>query len=255
MTHLFADLDLASARFQRGDYAGAVPLYARLAAADPHNPMVAVYLAVAHSMLDHDAEALAWFRRAAGLAPDSTDLRHYQAMHFCKQRQWEPARPLLESVLARQPDRLAALACLAEVHAASGRFGEAAALLERVVAARGAPFAELLRLGELRMAGGETAAAIAAFERARQLAPERFAADLELGVLYLAARRLPEARDALERVPASHQGYPMALFKRAQVAVLLGEPDAPERVRRAAAAADATTGPLVAGEALFRGLR
>ena len=48
-----------------------------------------------------------------------------------------------------------------------------------------------------------------------------FRNDLELGVLYLAARHFTEARDAHDRVPPSHPEYPMALFKRVQVAVLL----------------------------------
>jgi choline-sulfatase len=255
MTHLFADLDRASGLFARGDYAAAVPVFATLAEADPKNPMVAVYLAVAHSMLDHDEQALQWFRRAAAVAPESADLRHYQAMHHCKRQEWEPAEPLLESVLAQDPERLPALSCLSELREVQGRPAEAAALLDRVVARQRAPVEELLRLGGLRMASGETAAAIAAFERARELQGEAFDADLELGVLYLAARRLPQARDALDRVPPAHPGYAMALFKRAQVSVLLGEPDRRERVRRAAQAADATTRPLVEREALFRDLR
>ena len=57
-----------------------------------------------------------------------------------------------------------------------------------------------------------------------------FGHDLELGVLYLDARRLPEARDALDRVPPATRGYPMALFKRAQVSVLLREPDQAARI-------------------------
>ena len=60
-----------------------------------------------------------------------------------------------------------------------------------------------------------------------------FAHDLELGVLYLAARRFADARDALDRVPPSHPAYPMALFKRAQVSVLLKEPDQAARIEAA----------------------
>jgi arylsulfatase A-like enzyme/Tfp pilus assembly protein PilF len=254
MTHLFIDLDLASRLFGAGDYAAAVPVFERIVAADPHNPMAAVYVAVAHSMLDHDAEAQRWFRRATAVAPDSPDLRHYQAMHECKNERWERAEPLLASVLAQEPDRLPALVCLAEVRAQQGRRAEAIALLERAVTKKGAPAAELVRLGELRMAGGETTAAIAAFERARALQGERFGADLELGVLYLAARRLADARTSLDRALAAEPGEPMALFKRAQVSVLLGEPDRGERARRALAAADATTRPLVEREPLVRGL-
>jgi len=52
-------------------------------------------------------------------------------------------------------------------------------------------------------------------------------------VLYLAASRLTEARDALDRVSTKSPAYPMAAFKRAQVSVLLHEPDAPSRIARA----------------------
>jgi len=254
MAHLFADLDFASGLFTRGEYTNAAVAFEHIVREDPGNPMAATYLAVAHSMLDEDAEALRWFRRAAALSPDSHDLRHYEAMHYCKNEQWEKAEPLLQSVLATEPDRLPALACLAEVRVAQGRRAEAIALLDRVVARTAAPTAELLRLGELRMEGGETAPAIAAYERARSLDGDEFPAHLELGVLYLAAGRLPEARDSLDRRLAVWPRDPMALFKRAQVSVLLAEPDRQARVRRARDAADETTRPLVEHESLFRGL-
>ena len=102
------------------------------------------------------------------------------------------------------------------------------------------------------MDAGRTAAAITAFERARALRPDAFPNDLELGVLYLAARRYPDAKAALDRVPASHPGYPMALFKRAQVSVLLNEPDRAARIALARQKADATTAALIARERLFR---
>ena len=57
---------------------------------------------------------------------------------------------------------------------------------------------------------------------------------------------------ALDRVPASHPEYPMVLFKRAQVSVLLKEPDAAARIERARRGADATTRNLIARERLFQ---
>ncbi|HEY0874361.1 MAG TPA: hypothetical protein VGD94_12890, partial [Vicinamibacterales bacterium] len=60
-------------------------------------------------------------------------------------------------------------------------------------------------------------------------------------------------RDALDRVPASSHDYPMALFKRAQVSVLLNEPDAGERIRRARERATPLTRELIAREKLFAG--
>jgi hypothetical protein len=70
-------------------------------------------------------------------------------------------------------------------------------------------------------------------------------------VLYLAARRFDDARAALDRVPATHPEYAMALFKRAQVSVLLKEPDQAARIARAKQGANATTRPLIARERLF----
>ncbi|HEV8240383.1 MAG TPA: sulfatase-like hydrolase/transferase [Thermoanaerobaculia bacterium] len=257
MAHLFPYFDLASGLFTQGEYTNASIAYEHIVHEDPHNPMATMYLAVAHSMLGDDAEAMRWFRRAAELQPDSIDLRHYEAMHYCKNERWEKAEPLLQSVLAAEPDRLPALDCLADIRAHQGRREEAIALLDRVVAKSGAPFTELLRLGELHMQGGETAPAIAAYERARALDPGAFTedlADLQLGVLYLAARRLPEARDSLDRALARVPKDSMALFKRAQVSVLLGEPDRAARVQRARDGADEETRPLIDHESLFRGL-
>jgi len=96
------------------------------------------------------------------------------------------------------------------------------------------------------MRAGNTPVAIDAFEKAHA------DHDLELGVLYLAAGRYDDARNALDRVPPSHPEYAMALFKRAQVSVLLHEPDAPARIDAARAHATPLTRELIARERLFR---
>src|SRR5260370_24071523 len=100
----------------------------------------------------------------------------------------------------------------------------------------------------MAMDAGQTAVGIDAFEKGHS------DHDLELGVLYLAAGRLPEARDALDRVPPLDPGYPMALFKRAQVSVLLHESDAPARIAAARAHATPLTRELIARERLFGGV-
>jgi predicted Zn-dependent protease len=99
---------------------------------------------------------------------------------------------------------------------------------------------------------GRTAGAIDSFERARALDARGFANNFELGLLYLDAHRFAEARDALDRVPASHPEYPMVLFKRAQVSVLLNEPDRAARIARARQHADQTTRGLIERERLFQ---
>ena len=63
---------------------------------------------------------------------------------------------------------------------------------------------------------------------------------------------LDDARKALDRVPTSDPNYPMALFKRAQVSVLLREPDAQSRIAAARARATPLTRTLIEREQLFR---
>ena len=112
--------------------------------------------------------------------------------------------------------------------------------------------AELSKLGVLAMATTQTELAITSFEGARRLQGAAFRHDLELGVVYLAARRLTDARDALDRVSASSPDAAMALFKRAQVSVLLNEPDRAARIDLARRRATPATRELIAKEALFR---
>ena len=254
MTHLYADLDAASREFANERYAAAAPLFERILAADPGNVMVAVRLAVCRSFLGDARGALAAFEVASRLEPDSIEVKHYLAMHHLKESDDERAAPLLEEVLDAQPDRLAALEGLARIRARQGRLADAAALLERAAPLARDPGARWAEAGLVRMELGETAAAVAAFERARELQGEGFRRHLELGVLYLAAGRLEDARAALDRVPANHPAAAMALFKRAQVSVLLNEPERRERVRAAWERADATTRRLIANEKLFAGM-
>jgi choline-sulfatase len=252
MARLFDLLEKASGLFVREEYRAAIPLLQRILAEDPHNLDAALRLAAAYSALGQDARAEAAFERAAAIAPQSPDVRTYLALHYARGRDWIRAVPLLERVVADSPDRLPALEALAVIRQRQGRVEEAIALRRKIYGLRDPSAAELVQLGELAMGAQQTALAIESLEKARSLQGAAFAHDLELGVLYLAARRFPEARDALDRVPPSHPEYPMALFKRAQVSVLLGEPDRQARIERARQRADATTRTLIANERLFR---
>ena len=252
MAPLFETLDRASVAFASGEYAEALPLLEKIVAADPHNLVTILRVAAIHSARGDRERALAAFRQAQAIAPDSPDVRHFLALHYARVGDWAKATPLLERVVAESPDRLPAVEALAEAREKQGRPAEALELWRKVHALRAATPAELVHTGELAMAIGDTASAIQSFEAARRAQANAFQHDLELGVLYLAARRFAEARDALDRVPPSHDGYPMALFKRAQVSVLLKEPDRAARIAQARQHADATTRDLIARERLFQ---
>jgi tetratricopeptide (TPR) repeat protein len=246
MTALFPLLDQSAALFVRGEYALCIPLLEQILRKDPHNLDAALRLATSYSSLGRDDQAVAAFQRAEAIAPESQDVRTYLALHYARTKDWEKAVPLLERVVAESPDRLPAVEALALVRERQQRIPEAIALRQQIYGVRAPSPAELAHLGEMQMAVGDTAGAIASFEKA---GPGH---DLELGVLYLAARRLEDARDALDRVPASNREYPMALFKRAQVSVLLREPDAASRIAAASQHANATTRELIAREKLFQ---
>ena len=255
MVRVFDAIEKASGLFVAGQYAAAIPLLEKILAADPFNLDAALRLATAHSALGRDAKALEMFKRAAEISPTSPDVRTYLALHLARTSQWEQAVPMLEKVLADSPDRVPALEAFARLKERLLRMEEAVALRQRVYALRSPTAAELAQLGELQMGLGRTGPAIDAFERARTAAPNRFGNDFELGLLYLDARRYADARDALDRVGPTHPEYPMALFKRAQVSVLLNEPDRAARIQRARQHADATTRQLIERERLFQGMR
>lgn len=252
MTHIFADLDLGSGLFVRGELEEAVRVFERVARQDPNNPVVCLRLAVALSVLGDAEGAMFWFRRAEAIDPDSVDLRHYLGMHHFAAGDREAAAPLLESVLVLMPKRLPALEALARIRADQARWDEAADLLERAATLKSEPGDLLVELGGVSMAAGNTPAAISAFERAQAAQGESFRHHLELGVCYLADRQVEAARDLLDQVAESHPQYPLALFKRAQVSVLLGEADRGERIRLARERADDVTRRLIENEPLFR---
>jgi choline-sulfatase len=225
MTVLLEVIERASGLFEAGRYQECIPLYERILAADPNNIDAALRLASAHSALGENAKALQMFQRAAAIVPDSLDVHTYLGLHYVRVKEWDRAATLLDEVVKASPDRATAVDGLATAKT---------------------------KQGELAMDAGETEEAIADFERARTLRPAAFAHDLDLGVLYLAAHRFEESRAALDRFLAAHPDDPMALFKRAQVSVLLNEGDRNARIDLARRKADETTRALIERERLFR---
>jgi choline-sulfatase len=253
MTGLFDTIERASGLFVRAEYRAVIPLLERILAKDPQNLDATLRLATAFSSLGQEQRALSFFERAKTIAPQSTDVKLYLALHLERGAKWQEAAPMLEKLVVAMPDRLPALDALARIREREGRASDGLALLRRIHALRAPTATELIRLGRAAMDLGETKRAIEAFEGARRIQGTAFTHDLELGVLYLADRRYDEARQALDRVPARHPEYPMVLFKRAQVSVLLREPDQAARIELARRRADASTRELIARERLFRG--
>jgi arylsulfatase A-like enzyme/Tfp pilus assembly protein PilF len=254
-TALFALMEQTSDLFVRGEYRKVIPLLQRMLREDPHNLDAALRLATAHSTLGQEAEAEAAFAKAREIAPGSADVRTYLGLHYARTRDWRRALPLLERSVAEAPDRLPALEGLAGLREREERWAEAIELRQRIHALREPSAAELLQQGALAMRVGRTELAIEALQGARAKQGEAFAHHLELGVVYLAARRLAEAREAIDSALVRRPGDPMALFKRAQLAVLLDEPDQLQRIEAARRGADPHVRELIARERLFERAR
>jgi len=252
MAGLLDTIDKASGLFTAGLYAQAMPLLEQIRARDPYNLDATLRLATAHSMLGQNGQAVALFEHAASLAPESPDVRVYLGLHYARTKDWGRALPLLEKASAETPDRVAVLEALVDARTEQDDIADAIRLQQKINSLRSPTGDDLVKLGELEMEAGQTSAATAAFEGARALQGQSFTHDLELGVLYLSAQHFDKARTALDRVPPSSPDYSMALFKRAQVSVLLREPDATARIDAAKKGADAETRPLIDREKLFK---
>ena len=252
-TQLFPLIEQATGLFVTQQYAKCIPLLDRILLEDPYNLEAALRLAVAHSTLGHDQQALEAFWRAEKIAPnDSPDVRTYLALHYARGKEWGKAVPMLERITTEDPNRLPPLEALALLRERQGRPREAILLRQKVYALRHPSDGELRHLGALQMAAGDTEGATSTFELLRTRQGSAFDNHLELGVLYLAARRMDDARAELDQVQPGHRDYAMALFKRAQVAVLLKEQDAPSRIEMARRFATPLTRELIARERLFQ---
>jgi len=149
MTAIFPLIERASGLFVEQKYAEVIPLLEQILAKEPYNLDAPLRLAVSHSGLGHNPQALAAFQRAAAIAPASQDVRTYLGLHYARVRDWDRAAALLEQVVTESPDRMTAVEALAGVKS---------------------------QQGEAAMDAGRTADAIAAYQRALKLttqAPER----------------------------------------------------------------------------------
>ena len=201
MVSLFPTLDRASWLFVRERYAEALPLFRKILAGDPHNLDAALRLATSYSMLEQNEQALAAFRQAASIAPRSADVRLYLALHYTRGKDWPQAVPILEQTSRRRrssrPSR-GSRRCVRNRDARRGR-----PLRQKVLGLR-PPTAAIVRWATRDGAGGTRP------RSTHSRAPARPGCGLSsrprAGRSLLSARSLPEARDALDRVPPSHPG-------------------------------------------------
>lgn len=254
MTALFPLLDAGSAAFAAGDYKRSLQTYAQVLVKDPNNLTVHLRQAVAHGLLGNDQDAERHFAKARTLSPDSADVRHYLAMYQTQRQRWDEAADSFNFVLARQPRRLQALTQLARIRERQGRPDEAQSLFERALALDDRDAEIHLALTRLAMERGRSSVALEHLLAAKTLQGQAFAQHLELGACLMDLRRFDEAAPCFDLVPPSSPAYPLALYKRAQLAALRQEADLRIRYQAAQRAATPETRPLLERDPLFKDL-
>ncbi len=255
MTELFPLLDAGSAAFASSDYKLALQAYAQVLTKDPYNLTVHLRQAVAHGMLNHDKDAEKHFARARALSPESADVRHYLAMYQVQRQRWDEAADNFTFVLARQPRRFQALSQLAFIRERQGRLDDAQGLFERALSLDDRDAETHLALTRLAMERGRSAIALEHLLAAKELQGQDFSQHLELGACFMDLRRFDEAAPCFDLVPQTSPAFPLALFKRAQLAALRHESDLRARYQAALRGATPETRPLLERDPLFAELR
>ena len=252
MTHLFEALDLGSGLFEQKRFAEAVPVFEDIFQQDPGNFMVCLRIAVGHSAMGQNEKAMEFFKKAMKLNPESVDLMHYLAMHFFQLENYSEAEPLFMKVLEKMPDRLPALKALAQIKEKTRDVEGAISLYEKVVSRQKDDGETHLKLAALYMLEGRSQDAVDVFLMARDLQGGQFQRNLDLGACLMDLKRFEEARECFDLVSPDHPGWAMALFKRAQISVLLGELDAQARIEDAYINGNSNTRSLIQKETLFK---
>ena len=197
----------------------------RILAEDPHNLDAALRLA--HRPLRARPGAARPRRRSRGPREHRPRLagraRPTCALHYARGREWPRAVPLLEQVarrVARSPARAGgAGASCASGRAASARRSSSGSASTRCGAVAPAELVRAGRAGHERGADRRRHRGLRAGARGRQGPLSRTTSSWASSTWPPGACRRRGTRSTASR--ASHPGYPMALFKRAQVSVLL----------------------------------
>ena len=219
----------------RGDVAGALPLFAQVAAAHPADGHVLAELGYWQLVLDQPGAARATLERARTLLPDEALIA--LNLGIAAARSGDPAtgEAELRRALAIEPRYGSARVALGRLLRRTGRLDEAIVELEAAAASGGNEerARALVSLGRAYLAAGRAGDADRALTRAVELAPA--SADLRLGVAraYLASGRdgdVARATAVLEEALRIAPEVPALL-------VALGR--AREKTRDAAAAEDA----------------
>jgi tetratricopeptide (TPR) repeat protein len=225
-------------------FAEAAELFGKAVAADPKDYSAHFHLALAYSLLDKDAQAIAEYKETLALSPGLYQAELNLGILLLRQKQPGAAVPYLKSAAAKKPSEFRPNFYLAEALAGSG---DAAGSIDMYKAALAAdPTAKDAELGLARALAklGRTAEAEPHFKNAGGQSL------LELAVLYQSQHKLEQAAELFAQVAPSD---PAAAERAGALYLELGKPSLAIAVLELATKAAPTSANRVAlGQALIK---
>jgi tetratricopeptide (TPR) repeat protein len=221
---LAARLELAKAQISAGRIAGAMEVLNR---ATPEQKQTSLWHESMNWALlakgDLNA-ASAGIDRLLAQAP-TNEGQLQKAFLLLAQKQFSPARQLLETILAKQPDSVLAFDTLGNSYAYENRMNDGlkslAAHAQRHPALSQIQFAYSIWLSR----AGKTVEAEDVLRRAKQFAPKELSIDVRLGELAFASKRFSDARAHLARALSITPAIPRAQMLLAHIEAIAGHRD------------------------------
>jgi tetratricopeptide (TPR) repeat protein len=198
------ELDRARRLIDERKAAEAVEILRPLTAPDSKNGPAFLALGDALRQLRKFGEALAAYRRAEELNPDSTPAAAGQAMMHARLRQFPDSEAKYRRVLEKDPASVEARVGLAWVLSLQRKLDEALAEVEKALALKPDHTDARIRLGWIRLWRHERDAAVAAFEQVLSKHPGDVEAALGLAAAELAQGRSYKAGELLEALGRLH---------------------------------------------------
>lgn len=188
---------------EAGKYADAVVAFGKAAAADPKDYFAHFNLAMAHTFLHQDAEAIAEYRKTLEIKPHLYEAELNCGIVLMRQKNPVEAMPLLEDAAEQKPAEFRPRYYLAESQLQTGGYSKAEENYRRALAIDAKSAGANLGLAQALVQEGKLPDADPFFRRAAELEPSFRDYLLQLAGLYEKANQPAEAIAIYKEFPGN----------------------------------------------------
>src|SRR5689334_22412567 len=178
---------------ESGKYTDGVAAFTKAIAAEPIDYFAHVNLAMAHTFLHQDAEAIAEYRKTLEIKPRLYEAELNGGIVLMRQKNPAEALPLLEDAAEQKPGEFRPRYYLAESELQTGDYSKAEENYKRALALDAKSAGANLGMAQALVQQGRLDDAAPYFRQAAQLEPNYRGYLLELGSLYEKANRPADA--------------------------------------------------------------